>query len=117
MENKKLNQLLASAQQELNRLTTKEKALTRKEKTHQKIVLGGEVSKYMGLDIDHDLLVGFLLSFSSSTEVQRNIWISNGVRARQNENLKKVQNNKIYTKENGCDFNSRFSDKLNKVIK
>lgn len=117
MENKKLNQLLASAQQELNRLTTKEKALTRKEKTHQKIVLGGEVAKYMGLDIDHDLLVGLLIACASLTEEQRERFISNGARARQNENVKKEQNNKISTKKSGGNFNSRFSDKLKKVIK
>ncbi|WP_437616188.1 conjugal transfer protein TraD [Erwinia sp. V71] len=94
MERKNLQQLLASAQQELNRLTTKEKALTRKEKTHQKIVLGGEVAKYLGLDINHDVLVGFLLTFASSTEVQRKTWLSNGARARENENLRKEQKNK-----------------------
>lgn len=94
MERKHLQQLLASAQQELNRLTTKQKALTRKEKTHKKIVLGGEVAKYMGLDIDHDVLVGFLLTFASSTEVQRKTWLSNGARARQLDNLRKEQKNK-----------------------
>ncbi|WP_049071852.1 conjugal transfer protein TraD [Klebsiella michiganensis] len=117
MENKKLNQLLASAQQELNRLNTAEKALTRKEKTHQKIVLGGEVAKYLGLDIDRDLLVGFLIACASLTEEQRERFISNGARTRQNENLKKEQNNKIPTKNNGGNFNSRFSNKLSKVIK
>lgn len=99
MERKNLQQLLASAQQELNRLTTKQKALTRKEKTHQKIVLGGEVAKYLGLDINHDVLVGFLLTFASSTEVQRKAWLSNGVRARQLDNLKKEQKNKNYIKK------------------
>ncbi|WP_409161673.1 conjugal transfer protein TraD [Pectobacterium sp. B2J-2] len=94
MERKNLQQLLASAQQELNRLTTKEKALTRKETTHRKIVLGGEVAKYLGLDIDHDVLVGFLLTFASSTEIQRKTWLSNGNRARENENLRKEQKNK-----------------------
>ncbi|MEQ5053741.1 conjugal transfer protein TraD [Klebsiella michiganensis] len=117
MENKKLNQLLASAQQELNRLTTKEKALSRKEKTHRKIVLGGEVAKYLGLDVDQDMLVGFLIFCARLTEEQRERFISNGARARQNENLKKEQNNKISTKKSGGNFNSRFSDKLNKVIK
>lgn len=99
MERKDLRQLIASAQQELNRLTTKEKALTRKEKTHQKIVLGGEVAKYLGLDIDHDILVGFLLTFVSSTEVQRNTWLSNGARSRQNEILRKDKKNKISTRK------------------
>lgn len=99
MERKNLQQLLASAQQELNRLTTKQKALTRKETTHQKIVLGGEVAKYMGLDINHDVLVGFLLTFASATEVQRNTWLSNGVRARQLDNLRKEQKNKNYIKK------------------
>lgn len=117
MENKKLNQLLASAQQELNRLNTAEKALTRKEKTHKKIVLGGEVAKYLGLDIDHDLLVGFLIACASLTKEQRERFISNGARARQNENLKKEQNNKTSTKNSSGNFSSRFSDKLNKVIK
>lgn len=117
MGNKKLNQLLASAQQELNRLTAKDKALTRREKTHQKIVLGGEVAKYLGLDVDQDMLVGFLIFCASLTEEQRERFISNGARARQNENLKKEQNNKIPTKKSVGKFNSRFSDKLNKVIK
>ncbi len=99
MERKHLQQLLASAQQELNRLSTKEKALTRKEKTHKKIVLGGEVAKYMGLDIDHDMLVGFLLTFASSTEIQRKAWLSNGARARQHDNMRKEQKNKSFIKK------------------
>lgn len=94
MGSKNLQQLLASAQQELNRLTTKQKALTRKETTHRKIVLGGEVAKHLGLDINHDLLVGFLLTFASSTDVQRKTWLSNGARTRENENLRKEQKNK-----------------------
>lgn len=96
MERKDLRQLIASAQQELNRLSTKEKALSRKEKTHRKIVLGGEVAKYLGLDINHDVLIGFLLTFASSTDVQRKTWLSNGVRARENENLKKEQKNNSF---------------------
>ncbi|WP_289367371.1 conjugal transfer protein TraD [Pantoea stewartii] len=99
MERKNLQQLLASAQQELNRLTTKQKSLTRKETTHRKIVLGGEVAKYLGLDINHDMLVGFLLTFASSTDVQRKTWLSNGARARENENLRKEQKNKNYIKK------------------
>ncbi|MET4054955.1 hypothetical protein ABIC12_000823 [Pantoea agglomerans] len=99
MERKNLQQLLASAQQELNRLTTKQKSLTRKETTHKKIVLGGEVAKYLGLDINHDMLVGFLLTFVSSTDVQRKTWLSNGARARENENLRKEQKNKNYIKK------------------
>lgn len=95
MERKNLRQLLASAQQELNRLTTKEKALSRKEKTHRKIVLGGEVAKYLGLDIDQDMLVGFLITCAGLTEEQRKRFISNGARARENENMKKEQKNKI----------------------
>lgn len=94
MERKNLRQLIASAQLELNRLTTKEKTLTRKEKTHRKIVLGGEVAKYMGLDIDQDMLVGFLMTYATTTEEQRNRFISNGVRAKQNDLLIKEQNNK-----------------------
>lgn len=97
MERKDLRQLLASAQQELNRLTTKEKALSRKEKTHRKIVLGGEVAKYLGLDVDQDMLVGFLITCARLTEEQRKRFISNGVRARENENMKKEQKNKIST--------------------
>ena len=94
-EDKKLKQLLASAQQELNRLTTKEKALSRKETTHRKIVLGGEVAKYLGLDVDQDMLVGFLITCAGLTEEQRKRFISNGARARENENLRKEQKNKI----------------------
>lgn len=97
MERKDLRQLLASAQQELNRLTTKEKALSRKEKTHRKIVLGGEVAKYLGLDVDQDMLVGFLITCARLTEEQRKRFISNGARARENENMKKEQKNKIST--------------------
>ncbi|PQK74284.1 hypothetical protein CG428_12730 [Pantoea ananatis] len=99
MERKDLRQLIASAQLELNRLSTKEKALARKETTHRKIVLGGEVAKYLGLDINHDVLIGFLLTFTSSTDVQRKTWLSNGVRARQNENLRKEQRNEKYIKK------------------
>lgn len=105
MERKNLQQLLASAQQELNRLSTKEKALTRKEKTHRKIVLGGEVAKYLGMDINHDLLVGFLLTFASSTDIQRKTWLSNGARARENENLRKEQKNKNYIKKSDREKN------------
>jgi len=94
MERKNLRQLIASAQLELNRLSTKEKTLTRKEKTHRKIVLGGEVAKYMGLDIDQDMLVGFLMTYATTTEEQRICFISNGARAKQNELLRKEQNNK-----------------------
>lgn len=99
MKRKDLRQLIASAQQELNRLSTKEKALTRKEITHRKIVLGGEVAKYLGLDIDHDVLIGFLLTFASSTDVHRKTWLSNGARARGNENLRKEQKDKNYIKK------------------
>lgn len=97
MERKDLRQLLASAQQELNRLTTKEKALTHKEKTHRKIVLGGEVAKYLGLYVDQDMLVGSLITCAGLTEAQRKRFISNGARARENENMKKEQENKIST--------------------
>ena len=99
MKRKDLRQLIASAQQELNRLSTKEKALTRKETTHKKIVLGGEVAKYLGLDINHNVFIGFLLTFASSTDVQRETWFSNGVRARENENMRKEQRNKITSKK------------------
>lgn len=94
MKQKDLSQLLASAQQELNRLTTAQKILTKKEKTHRKIVLGGEVAKYMGLNIEQDILVGFLITFATSTKTDLERYISNGVRARQNENLRKEQKNK-----------------------
>ena len=135
MEGKNLRQLIASAQLELNRLATKEKALTRKEKTHRKIVLGGEVAKYMGLDIDQDMLVGFLMTYATTTEEQRNRYISNGGRARQNENLRKENDNKnsvkkqnsknasavngTDTKENGKIHsmkNSHFFDVLSKQL-
>jgi len=121
MEGKNLRQLIASAQLELNRLSTKEKAMTRKEKTHRKIVLGGEVAKYMGLDIDQDMLVGFLMTYATTTEEQRNRYISNGGRARHNENLRKEQDNKNSLKKqteqnafsiNVADINeNRFSQK------
>lgn len=100
MERKDLRQLIASAQLELNRLSTKEKVLARKETTHRKIVLGGEVAKYLGLDINHDLLIGFLLTFASSTDVQRKNWLSNGVRAGENESLRKEQRNKNHIEKN-----------------
>lgn len=99
MKSKNLQQLLASAQQELNRLTTKQKVLTRKEKTHKKIVLGGEVAKYLGLDINHDVLVGFLLTWASKTEEDHKQYLSNGARARQLENLRKEKKNKNYIKK------------------
>lgn len=99
MERKSLHQLISSAQQELNRLTTAEKTLTRKEKTHRKIVLGGEVVKFMGLDIDHDILVGFLMSFANATKEDLERYISNGARARQNESFRKVQKNKNSAKK------------------
>lgn len=99
MKQKDLSQLLASAQQELNRLTTAQKVLTRKEKTHRKIVLGGEVAKYMGLDIEQDILVGFLMTFATATTTDLEHYISNGARARQNENLRKEQKNKNSVKK------------------
>jgi len=99
MERKDLRQLIASAQLELKRLNTKEKTLPRKEKTHRKIVLGGDVAKYLGLDINHDVLIGFLLTFASSTDVQRKTWLSNGARARENEILRKERKNKNSTKK------------------
>lgn len=99
MKQKDLSQLLASAQQELNRLTTAQKVLTRKEKTHRKIVLGGEVAKYMGLDIEQDILVGFLMTFATATKTDLDRYISNGARARQNENLRKEQKNKNSVKK------------------
>ncbi|WP_168385218.1 conjugal transfer protein TraD [Erwinia amylovora] len=94
-EDKKLKQLLASAQQELNRLTKKEKELSRKQKTQKKIVLGGEVAKYLGLDVNQDMLVGFLINCAGLTEEQRKRFISNGARARENENMRNEQKNKI----------------------
>lgn len=99
MERKNLRQLIASAQLELNRLSSKEKTLTRKEKTHRKIVLGGEVAKYVGLDIDQDMLIGFLMTYATTTEEQRICFISNGARAKQNELLIKEQNNKNSVKK------------------
>ena len=99
MKQKDLSQLLASAQQELNRLTTAQKVLTRKENTHRKIVLGGEVAKYMGLDIEQDILVGFLMTFATATKTDLERYISNGARARQNENLRKEQKNKNSVKK------------------
>lgn len=115
MEKKNLRRLIASAQQELNRLTTAEKVLTRKEKTHKKIVLGGEVAKYMGLDINHDLLVGFLLSFASATKEDLDRWLSNGVRARENENLRKEQKNKNSIKKHRSEKQDlEVQDKMDK---
>ncbi|HIE9829656.1 TPA: conjugal transfer protein TraD [Klebsiella variicola subsp. variicola] len=108
MEGKKLRQLIASAQLELNRLATKEKTQTRREKTHRKIVLGGEVAKYMGLDINQDMLVGFLMTYATTTEEQRDSYISNGARARHNEMLRKEQNNKNSVKKQTA---SKTSDK------
>uniref|UniRef100_UPI003F639988 conjugal transfer protein TraD n=1 Tax=Phytobacter sp. V91 TaxID=3369425 RepID=UPI003F639988 len=82
-----------------NRLTTAQKVLTRKEKTHRKIVLGGEVAKYLGLDIEQDILVGFLMTFATATKTDLDRYISNGARARQNENLQKEQKNKNSVKK------------------
>ncbi|WP_422047237.1 conjugal transfer protein TraD [Rosenbergiella epipactidis] len=70
-------------------MVNERKKLTRKEKTHRKIVLGGEVAKYMGLDIDQDMLVGFLMTYATTSEEQRNRFTSNGVRTKQKELLRK----------------------------
>ncbi len=52
-------------------------------------MLGGEVAKYMGLDIDQDMLVGFLMTYATTSEEQRNRFTSNGVRTKQKELLRK----------------------------
>ena len=89
--------------------------MNRKEKTHQKIVLGAEVAKYMGLEIDIDLLVGFLNSFASLNEEQKLRLISNGARIREIEKLKKSSHNKYSNKNSNSSFNSRHGGVINKL--
>ena len=89
-DDKKLKQLLASAQQELNRLTTAQRYQSRKEKTHRKIVLGGEVAKYLGLDIDQDVLVGFLIKCRNCSDDDVEKMRVLGSRARFHESIRQM---------------------------
>lgn len=134
--NKTIKQKIAAAQDELNRLITKDKEMTRKEKTHRKIVLGGEVAKYMGLDIDHDILIGFLMSFGRATKEDIECYKNNGARSRELDVIRKEQKTKrpgrnekevgkftrqtSEEKRNGGGMNlsykNRFSSKMNNAL-
>ena len=92
--NKTIKQKIAAAQDELNKLVTRQKEMTRKEKTHRKIVLGGEVAKHMGLDIDHDILVGFLMSYGRATKEDIEHYKSIGSRSRELDVIRKEQKTK-----------------------
>ncbi|HDS1113885.1 conjugal transfer protein TraD [Serratia nevei] len=68
---KTIKQKIASAQMRLNRLKTKDKALTKQAETRQKIILGAEVAKAVGcdvFDIDKELVLGFLLALPQLSE-------------------------------------------------
>ncbi|WP_337063646.1 conjugal transfer protein TraD [Raoultella ornithinolytica] len=107
-EDKKLKQLLASAQQELNRLTTAQKYQSRKEKTHRKIVLGGEVAKYMGLDIDQEVLVGYLMKFANCSDDEVALMKINGARAMSMASMRKEQG-----KQSGVSSSHHLKEKDN----
>ncbi len=92
--NKTIKQRIAAAQDELNKLVTRQKEMTRKEKTHRKIVLGGEVAKYIGLNIDHDILVGFLMSYGRATKEEIERYKINGARSRELDVIRKEQKTK-----------------------
>ncbi|WP_051124080.1 conjugal transfer protein TraD [Dickeya sp. DW 0440] len=98
-KDEKLKQLLASAQQELNRLTTAQKNQSRKQITHRKIVLGGEVAKHMGLDIDQDVLVGYLIRFSALTEKDISVLKIRGAEARRLDSIRKDKSGKSNSKK------------------
>jgi|GEM_PF-5097238 len=132
--NKTIKQKIAAAQDELNKLVTRQKEMTRKEKTHRKIVLGGEVAKYMGPDVDQDILTGFLMSYARATKEDIERYKSNGARIRELESLRKeqktkkpVQNGKEDGREqasegNRCggginlSYKNRFSTKMNNAL-
>lgn len=68
---KTIKQKIASAQMRLNRLKTKDKALTKQAETRQKIILGAEVAKVVGCDVsdvDKELVLGFLLAMHQLSE-------------------------------------------------
>lgn len=65
---KTLEQKIASAQMRLNRLKTKEKSLSKNAETRLKIILGAEVAKAMGCeveDVDKEFVLGILLQTSN----------------------------------------------------
>jgi len=132
--NKTIRQKIAAAQDELNKLVTRQKEMTRKEKTHRKIVLGGEVAKHMGLDVDQDTLTGFLMSYARATKEDVEHYKSDGARIRELESLRKEQKTKRAVqngKEDGREqvhkekrsgsginlsYKNRFSTKMNNAL-
>lgn len=61
---KTLEQKIASAQMRLNRLKTKEKSLSKSVETRLKIILGVEVAKALGCnveEVDKEFILGLLL--------------------------------------------------------
>lgn len=61
---KTLKQKIATLQQQLNHLKTKEREETKRQETRQKIILGAEVAKALGshvYDVDKPFVMGLLL--------------------------------------------------------
>ncbi|SLM62785.1 MULTISPECIES: conjugal transfer protein TraD [Dickeya] len=125
-KDEKLKQLLASAQQELNRLTIAQKNHSRKQITHRKIVLGGEVAKHMGLDIDQDVLVGYLIRFSALTEKDISVLKIRGAEARRLDSIRKGLSGKSNSKkrspgklstQNNNDMDNTINTESEKVTK
>ncbi|EDV5771113.1 conjugal transfer protein TraD [Salmonella enterica subsp. diarizonae] len=74
---KTIKQKIASAQMHLNRLKTKERALSKSAETRLKIILGAEVAKAVGCkveDVDKEFVLGILLQSSNiNAEVKARI--------------------------------------------
>ena len=60
MANKNLEQKIASAQNKLNELKSKQNAISRKERDRERYALGGDVAKYFKFKQDRELLIGLL---------------------------------------------------------
>lgn len=65
---KTIKQKIASAQMRLNRLKSKEKSISKSVETRLKIILGAEVAKAAGSqieDVDKEFVLGLILYFQS----------------------------------------------------
>lgn len=72
MANKNLEQKIASTQNKLNELKSKQNAISRKERDRERYALGGDVVKYFNYKEDRELLIG-LLSCPFNEQVREQI--------------------------------------------
>lgn len=77
---KTLEQKIALAQDRLNKLKKANSEKERRAREHKKFVAGGEVTRVLGLDYDHALLVGFLDYFHKFKDEQKQALKTNGER-------------------------------------